>query len=65
MSDNEDLGLLTSAEVAKILRVHKYTVNKMAKAGEIPCIKIAKRYRYSREMIMEFIRENSDKKWER
>jgi excisionase family DNA binding protein len=38
--------LLTSSEVAKILRVNPKVVERWAKAGEVPAFKVGKFWRY-------------------
>jgi excisionase family DNA binding protein len=39
-------ALLTSAEAANILRIHPKVLERKAKAGEIPALKVGKFWRY-------------------
>ena len=39
-------ALLTSKEVALILKIHPKVLERMAKAGEIPALKVGKFWRY-------------------
>ena len=47
---------LTTAEVAKHLRVHPTTVYKMAKRGELPAFKIAGDWQFDRAQIERWVR---------
>jgi excisionase family DNA binding protein len=39
--------LLNSREVAKLLGVHPATLQRMARAGQLPCVKVGKLWRFS------------------
>jgi excisionase family DNA binding protein len=39
-------ALLTSAEAARVLKIHPKVVERMAKRGEIPALKVGKFWRY-------------------
>ncbi len=47
--------VMTSREVAEILRVHPYTVNSLIRAGKLSAFKISNRYRIRREDLEEFM----------
>ncbi|HEU5013926.1 MAG TPA: helix-turn-helix domain-containing protein [Roseiflexaceae bacterium] len=46
-------SMLTVQEVAERLRLHPRTVSNMAKRGDIPAIKIARRWRFRADVIEE------------
>lgn len=43
--------LLTIEEVAKYLRLNRFTVYRLAEAGELPGIKVARRWRFKSKDI--------------
>ena len=43
--------MLTTNEVAEMLRLHPATVCKYAARGDIPCIQLGSMYRYKKEVI--------------
>ena len=47
--------VLTVQEVANYLRIDIRTVYRLAKRGEIPCIKIGRQWRFNREDIKDLI----------
>ncbi len=47
--------VMTSREVAEILRVHPYTVNSLIRAGKLKAFKISNRYRVRRADLEEFM----------
>jgi PTS system nitrogen regulatory IIA component len=47
--------VLTVQEVANYLRIDIRTVYRLAKKGEIPCIKIGRQWRFNREDIKDLI----------
>jgi two-component system, response regulator, stage 0 sporulation protein F len=49
---------LTLKETAAYLRVHPITVRRWALAGEIPCFKVGKQWRFSASKIAEWAGEN-------
>ena len=51
---------LTLKETAAYLRVHPITVRRWALAGEIPCFKVGKQWRFSAGKIAEWAGENDD-----
>lgn len=53
--------VMTSREVAEILRVHPYTVNSLIRDGKLKAFKISNRYRVRRADLEEFMeRETSN-----
>ncbi len=48
-------NVMTSREVAEILRVHPYTVNSLIRGGKLKAFKISNRYRIRREDLEEFM----------
>jgi len=47
--------VLTVQEVANYLRVDIRTVYRLAKRGDIPCIKIGRQWRFNRDDIRELV----------
>jgi PTS system nitrogen regulatory IIA component len=47
--------VLTVQEVANYLRIDIRTVYRLAKKGDIPCIKIGRQWRFNREDIKELV----------
>ncbi len=57
MSDSVNLTpLLTSAEVGAILRLHPKTVERMARHGSIPALRIGRYWRFDEKRIAFWIR---------
>ena len=54
----EDIGkdILTIEEAAAFLKIGKRSVYKLVKAGEIPGRKILNKYRFEREALIKWIR---------
>lgn len=46
---------LTTREVANILRVSDRTVQLLADKGEIPAVRVGKRWRFTREVIRKWV----------
>lgn len=57
--DYEDI--LTTEELAQILRLNERTVIKLAKEGQLPAAKIASQFRFSKEKILEWLDLQMDK----
>ncbi len=53
--------LMTVSEVARLLRLHPNTVYSQTEAGELPCFRIGKSIRYSREEIEKYLLRNKGK----
>ncbi len=47
-------ALLTAPEVASILRVGKWTIERWSREGFIPCAKVGKAYRYRQADIIDW-----------
>jgi excisionase family DNA binding protein len=47
----------TAEEIAKYLRVHPYTVKRLARAGKIPGFKVGDQWRFDSEEIGEWKRK--------
>ena len=47
-------GTYTAEEIAKYLRVHPYTVKRLARQGKIPGFKIGNQWRFDAEEIEEW-----------
>ncbi len=45
--------LLTAQELAELLGKHRETIYLMAQSGEIPAVKVAGRWRFDPEAVME------------
>jgi excisionase family DNA binding protein len=50
---------MTAEEVAQYLRVCEATVYRLASQGRIPAARIGRSWRFSREMLEEWFREQS------
>ena len=44
-------GTYTAEEIAKYLRVHPYTVKRLARAGKVPGFKVGEQWRFDKEEI--------------
>jgi excisionase family DNA binding protein len=52
--------LLSASEVAKILRISKKTVNKLAREGRLGCVQVtSKERRFTEQQIREYIESRS------
>ena len=51
--------IMTVQEVAQYLRLAEATVYKLAQAGEIPGVKVGRAWRFKRELIDEWFREQA------
>ena len=57
---NKKEEVLTAEEVAEYLRIHPYTVRRLARAGKVPGFKIGGQWRFNRSEIDNLI--NSKRK---
>lgn len=48
-------AVFTEAEVARLMRVSKFTLERMRKAGRIKFVLVGKRVRYTQQHIDEFL----------
>ncbi len=51
--------IMTVQEVAQYLRLAEATVYKLAQAGEIPAVKVGRAWRFKRQLIDEWLRDES------
>ena len=51
--------IMTVQEVAQYLRLAEATVYKLAQAGEIPAVKVGRAWRFKKELIDEWFREQA------
>jgi excisionase family DNA binding protein len=49
--------ILTSGEVAALLKIHLKTVYKLAEAGDIPGTRIGRSWRFNRNEVLQVIRQ--------
>lgn len=54
--------ILTMAEVAAILRVHRSTVSRLVKSGQLPSYKIGGRILFREDEVWEFFEKQATKK---
>jgi excisionase family DNA binding protein len=52
--------ILTPAEAAKLLKFNLKTIYKLAKAGEIPAVKISKSWRFNRQALLDYSRRGNE-----
>jgi excisionase family DNA binding protein len=55
-----EVGIMTVHDVAEYLRLSEAKVYKMARAGQIPAIRMGKTWRFKRELIDEWIRQKAE-----
>lgn len=53
--------VMTARDVAEYLRFSEAKVYRMAKAGQIPAVRIGRAWRFKRELIDEWIRRESER----
>jgi excisionase family DNA binding protein len=54
----EDKEILTIEEAAEYLRLGKRSVYKLAKSGEIPAKMVLNKWRFEKEALRKWVREN-------
>jgi excisionase family DNA binding protein len=59
MSDDRQ-AIMTVNELATYLRLHEQTVYKMAKDGRLPAYKVGNRWRFEKDMVDSWLREQRD-----
>jgi len=52
---------LTPNEIAKILRIHPFTVTRLAREGKIPAFKVGGIWRFRKDQFEQWIERNSSK----
>lgn len=60
MRSGFEVGIMTVHDVAGYLRLSEAKVYKMARAGQIPAIRMGKTWRFKRELIDEWIRQKAE-----
>jgi excisionase family DNA binding protein len=51
--------IMTAQEVAEYLRLAEATVYKLAQAGDIPAVKVGRAWRFKKNMLDEWFREQA------
>lgn len=51
--------IMTTEEVAEYLRLNQATIYKLAQSGEIPAAKVGRAWRFRRDLIDEWFREQA------
>lgn len=54
-------AVLTLSEAAELLKCSERTLTKMAKSGSIPCFKLGMRWKFRREDLDNWMREQVEK----
>jgi len=58
-------GTYTAGEIAKYLRVHPYTVKRLARAGKIPGFKVGDQWRFDVKTIEDWKKDQGRPKKEK
>jgi PTS system nitrogen regulatory IIA component len=58
--DDSDICLMTVHDVAKYLRLSETKVYQMAREGHLPSLRMGKIWRFKRELIDEWIRQEAE-----
>jgi len=56
MTDKKE-KLMTVKEVAEYLQLDEHTIYRMARKGEIPAYKVARQWRFKRELIEKWLED--------
>ena len=59
MSEEKGALMMTNDQVAKYLNLHPLTVRRLARDGKIPAFKVGRQWRVKRELLDQWIEENS------
>ena len=51
--------IMTTSEVAQYLRLAEATIYKLAQAGEIPAVKVGRTWRFKKDLIDEWFRQQA------
>jgi len=51
--------IMTAQELAQYLRLAEATIYKLAQAGEIPAVKVGRTWRFKKELIDEWFRQQA------
>ena len=55
----KQIETLTPNEIAKILRIHPFTVTRLAREGKIPAFKVGGIWRFRKDQFEEWIEERT------
>jgi excisionase family DNA binding protein len=58
--DSMQENLLTAEQVARYLRVDKFTVYRLVTKKKIPAFKVGNQWRFKRELLDEWLKKNSN-----
>ena len=53
------MSILTTAEVANLLRVSKATVSKLLQSGEIPAIRVGRQWRVQATDLAQYLKQTN------
>jgi len=57
----KQIETLTPNEIAKILRIHPFTVTRLAREGKIPAFKVGGIWRFRKDQFEQWIEERTNK----
>ena len=57
--ETTDTEIMTAQEVAQYLRLAEATIYKLAQAGDIPAVKVGRTWRFKKELIDEWFKEQA------
>jgi excisionase family DNA binding protein len=52
--------ILTTQEVADLLKLHPKTVNKLAKSGRVPAYRIGRQWRFRKSEVIKLLQKKDD-----
>jgi len=58
----EEKEIMTAKQLAEYLQMDEHTVNKLARSGQIPSLKIAGQWRFKKDVIDNWISEKALKR---
>jgi excisionase family DNA binding protein len=53
--------ILTTREVAELLKLHPKTVNKLAKSGRVPAYRIGRQWRFRKSEILKLLEKKNSR----
>lgn len=56
---SEEKEIMTVRQVAEYLQMDEHTIYKLARSGQIPSVKIAGQWRFKKDLIDDWIKEES------
>lgn len=57
----KQIETLTPNEIAKILRIHPFTVTRLAREGKLPAFKVGGVWRFRKDQFEEWIEERTNR----